>query len=389
LLLDVLWFLLLIAFPAKGAERATHTRQLLFPGAALLLLWLAALTLPEATGTTGLDLRGWPVLTRSLLLLAAVIKVGAFPFHLWRPLSRSFSPLLAPLVYAAPATAGAALLVRLEAATDITLAFALPLSLAALLGLLWSANAAWRHSDDRLRMAAVLAVGQAGILLLAGTWAGPEAIVAEARVLLLAGGVLLLAAQLGDGDLLRKLGPLLAVASLAGLPLTAGFAGRTAVYDAWLAEGRGLLVFVSALLHIPFIAAALLLIWDGRLSGTRPPQSWSALAPLLSLLLPAFGLFAFSALGDASIVAWLAVLLPTGTALLLIYYLDETDTARQAVREALSLPFGVHPLLQPVQDFFQSIFLSVREAVTILEGERGLLWLFLFLLLIWFARLQL
>ena len=386
LLLDGIWFVLLFVSSTRVADRSAAWVHFLFPGATLFLLWLAALTLPEVSGNIGLDVHGWPALTRSLLLLAALIQIGAFPFHFWRPLSRSLSPLLALLLHTTPAVAGAALLVRVEAATDITLAFALPLTLVALLGMLWSANAAWQHSDDRPRMAALLGVGQAGLVLLAGTWAGPDAILAEARVLLLAGGVLLVAAQLTGTDLLARLGPLLALAALAGLPLTAGFAGRTAVYDAWLDGGRWLLVLVTALLHVPYIAAVLLLVWDKPPVALRRPQSGPALVTTVALLLPALGLLTFSDLAGASIIAWFAVLLPAGAAMLLVYYLEETDAARQTVREALSLPFDSGPYLRSLYNAVRAVPLALREAIAILEGERGLLWLLLFLLLIWLVR---
>lgn len=387
-LLDGIWLSLLILPPLRTAERAAAWGHFFFPVATLFLLWLAALTLPEVTGATGLNVRSWPVLTRSLLLLAALVQIGTFPFHFWRPLSRRFSPLLAVLAHTAPIAAGAALLVRIEAASDIALAFALPLTLLALLGLLWSANAAWHHSDDRLRIAALLGVGQASLVLLAGTWVGPEATLAEARVLLLAGAIFLLSAQAKDTDLLGKLGPLLALMAFAGLPLTAGFTGRTAVYDIWLAGGRWLLILVTALLHVPFIAAALFLIWEGSLPTLRRPQSWPTLATAAGLLLPALGLFAFAGLGDASLVAWLALLLPVAAAALLVYFLEQTDAVREMVREALSIPVDTRRFLAPVVEAGRALPLALREALAILEGEYGLMWLFLILLLIWFVRAQ-
>ena len=202
-------------------------------------------------------------------------------------------------------------------------------------------------------------------------------------MLLLAVGTLLLAARVAETGVLEKVGPLLALAALAGFPFTAGFAGRAAVYDAWYAGGRGLLVLVTALLHVPFLAAALLLVWDRAPARANRRRQ---LVTGLTLLLPALGLLGISGLGNASIVAWLAILLPIESAVLLVYYLDETDTARQMVRDALSLPFDLRPFLRPVKSAARTLALSLHQAVALLEGERGLLWLLLILLFIWLVR---
>lgn len=393
-LLAGVWFLLLNLNANSSGKSTVALGPLFFLGAGPLLLWLALLTLPQASGTTGLDVRAWPTLTRSLLLLAALLQLGAFPFHFWRPLSRRWQrrspqilPLSTVLAHTAPVIAGAALLARLEAATDISLAFALPLTLAGLFGLLWAANTAWRFSDDRMRLAGALALGQASLVLLASTWAGPEAILAEARTFLLANGLLLLVARRDDIDLLAALAAMLAVAALAGLPLTTGFTGRTALYDVWLSNGRWLLLLVTALLHIPFIAATLLLLRSGVATGWRKwPDTRREIAGSAGLLLPALGLLGFSGLGTASFTTWLAVLLPTAAALLVIYFLEETEAVQQMVEEALSLPFAPRPIFDPLRRGIRHLIAGLAEAATILEGERGLLWLLFILFIIWFVR---
>lgn len=388
LLLDGVWCLLLLR-AAPAAEGSSALRRLFFLGLGPLLLWLALLTLPQLAGTVGLDLRGWPPLTRSLLLLAATVQLGAFPLHFWRPGVRAWPALTAALALAAPAVAGATLLVRLEAAADISQAFALPLTLAALLGLLWAGKQAWDLSDTSLPLAAALSLAQAGLLLLAATWTGADATLGEARVLILGAGLLLLAARQPRRNLLTTAAVALALAALAGLPLTAGFGGRSAVYAAWMSDGRWLLVLVTALLHVPLLAAGLLLLRDADQetpAWRQLPQSRRAALGGAGLLLPALGLLGVSGLGSASLGSWLALLLPPVAAFLLVYYLEETAAIRQMVQEAITLPLNVRPLFAPLRRAVAFLFSGLQEAAAILEGERGLLWLLFFLLIIWLVR---
>ena len=80
------------------------------------------------------------------------------------------------------------------------------------------------------------------------------------------------------------------------------------------------------------------------------------------------------------------MLLPAGAALLLVYFLEETDAIQQMVQEAFSIPFALPSLSAPIRHGTALLATGLKEAATLLEGERGILWLFLILLIIWFVR---
>ena len=386
------------------------------------LLWLASASGGSTTAGSGAAIAAvgsWPTLTRSLVLLAAAYQLGVFPFHYWHatswlanspdvpsaPVRRNdarttfgvsrFAPARAALLHTAPAAAGALLLTRLENASDIGLAFALPLTLLGLLSLLLGARHAWSAAEDQPSLPAGLILAQAGVALLAGVWAGPQAALAETAVLVLGGGVLLLAngiRQHQSDRLPIQPGPIIAVAALAGLPLTAGFVGRGALYDAWLAEGRWLLVLATAILHVPLLLAALRAVWPTDLAadtGVRigeAGRAQSALPRLLALLLPALGLLSVARLGQTSVLAWLAILLPIAVAVVLMPRLSGSAELRQMLQEALSVPLPARRPWHGLRRLGTAAATATREALAILEGEGGLLWLLIFVVVLYLAR---
>lgn len=356
--------------------------------AGLFFLWLAAATVPPAAGADGLGIQAWPVLARSLLLVAALLQIGVFPLHWWRPDTGALPPGTAALAHTIPAAAGVLLWARLEANSDIGLSFALPLTLLGLLGLFAAVYRAWSHPDSPQRVAAALVMGQASVILLAGMWAGPQAVVAEGRVLLLAGGLLVLAAPaLKAANPLSRLGPLLAALAIAGLPLMAGFRGRALLYGAWQEEGRWLLILAAVLLHLPLAAAALVLVLDDVHAHFERSPSLPAIASAASTLVPVIGLPSVAGLAGASIVAWPAVLLPIVAGVALIRYAEKAHHVQQLLRAALSVEApaaGEAGAL--VRAGSRSLAQAMRQAIALVEGESGFLWLLLLLVIVWLAR---
>ena len=256
-------------------------------------------------------------------------------------------------------------------------------------------------------MAAALALVQTSIILLAGVWAGPAAVIAEVRVLVLAVGMLFLV----DGRPIsrvrwwRAIGPMVAVAALAGLPLTAGFAGRAALYDAWLANGRFVLVLVAALLHVPLVAAVLLLLWprtEVARSGDRPqleaeaarsgdrPQlvegtAGNVIAREAGLLLAAVGLLSLSGLGQTGPITWLALGAAAAAGFALSRFIGEVREARAALRQAFTVNLPLETFVVTLRRLGQGIKAVLGEAVLILEGEGGLLWLLVLVVVFWLA----
>lgn len=401
--LGVAWSLALLTSPDRPALPGLLAR-LGLAWLSVLFLALAAASLPDPALSSKLAMDTWPTLANAWVLLAAVWALGVVPLHLWRPLDWTFDPLLRALVPVVPAGAGALLLARLATNSDVEQGFALLLTLVGLFSLVVAINRAWTQLSRPAAAAAALLVGLAGLVLLAGVWGGPLAVVAEARVMVLAGGVLLLAPGRagwpGTGQarldwLLTRGAPLMAAVALAALPLMAAFPGRAAVYDEWLASGRWLLLLVAMLLHVPFLAAAFLLAWSpARLAelaagdggpAVLVPAGRVALAGV-GLLLPVLGLWTVHGLGTAGIAAWLGVLIPAGGGLAMTFFLGSVREAQATLREALRVPALPRPVWPWLQNAAQAAGSAVRQAAALLEGEGGLLWLLLLLILFWLAQ---
>jgi hypothetical protein len=171
---------------------------------------------------------------------------------------------------------------------------------------------------------------------------------------------------------------MLALAVLAGLPLTVGFAGRIALSEAWWENGRYLLVIVTTLLHIPLVAGGVLLLWRPTTDDkVTIPQTVAFFGPLLAL-------FSLAGLREAGLVSWLAVLLPLAGGAVLLRFTGELTIARVAIRRAfmLNLPVRREAMWQVVLD----LGTAVREAARILEGEKGLVWLLAFVVIVLLVR---
>ena len=385
-LLGVIFFTVLVSSPAIRQRPVALWARLGAIWLSLAFLWLAAATVPQTAG--GLAMQRWPVLTRSLLLAAVLLQIGVFPFHWWRPPADALAPSMAALAHTVPAAGGVLLWARLEANSDIGLGFALPLTLLGLLGLFAAAYRAWSHPDRPERVAALLVTGQASVILLAGAWSGPEAVVAEGRVLLLAGGILLLAAPaLKEARPLFRLGPLLAALAIGGMPLTAGFRGRALLYGAWQGEARWLLILTAFILHLPLVAAALLLVLDGVHDHFELSPALPHLASAAPTLLPVFGLPAVAGLSSAPAFSWLAVLLPITAGAALTQYAEEAGKVRRLLRAALAVKLPATGRIRALARAGSgTLSRAMRQAAAVAEGESGFLWLLLLLVILWLAR---
>jgi hypothetical protein len=373
----VLGLAMWLAAPS-GNDGATSSRRRLF-WLAPLFLWLGAASVPVAAGAQGLDAQLAPLLAQSMWILAASVGVGTFPLHFWRSSRLARYTSVNALTHMAPAAAGAVLLASLAGGTAAT-TYALPLTLAGLLGLLWAAYQAWSQRQRPVALATALILGEASLLVLLAVWGGQEAFLAETRVLLLAGGALLLAAGSEEQGAWQQLALIPAVAALAAFPLTAGFAGRGALYTAWLASDQWLLVAVTVLLHVPLLAAALALVWPRR----WPPGPVTLRAA--TLLLPALGLVSWQTMGAVVPLAWGVIALQIVGALVLFRYASEAQGIEQVLQQAVALNLESRALTAALKDGVRTIGNALRDATRMLEGEAGPLWVLFFLVVIWLAR---
>jgi hypothetical protein len=340
---------------------------------AAFLLWYGA-ALADSP-----NLATWLPGARTPLLLGIALQLGALPFAAWRALPGPAEKETAVLLHLAPVLPGAALLAHLGATGPIPspLLFTLLGLLAVLAGVvrLWSRPAAPE---------AALAWAGSGALLLAGMWAGPSAAAAEGRVLLLAVPLLAWLPPLAGGRC-RLAGWAIALAALVGLPLTAGWNGRAALYDAWLSGGLGLLLLVLVLLHGLWLTAV---VSQSRLFSPADPPPGLKLGVAALSVLPVAGLLALPGrpLGDFHPLVWPALLLPGLAGLLLPRLFGQALEHAVALRRILDI--SLPPWLAParLRQGARLTLTALRDAVLLLESERGLLWLYLLLLLLIVVR---
>jgi hypothetical protein len=85
-------------------------------------------------------------------------------------------------------------------------------------------------------------------------------------------------------------------------------------------------------------------------------------------------------------MAWLAVLVTIGGSLLLSRYEAQVQDAQLSARRALHLGFVGRRIMQLLARIGSWLDSFIRETVAILEGEGGMLWLLVFVVVIWLAR---
>lgn len=343
-LLDVAFLaLLLIRWGEAVVERAVLAG--LVNGAALLGLWAAAVRL-WWTGDSLFWSRMAGAAALPLLLLAGLIRLDIYPFHVGRPPELADEVDWAALLYVVPTAVGLMLwarLIPLLQGWGGTPGVALLLGLTSLLGGLW----AWAEPDPRAGLVAA-AWGTAAWWALAGL-ARPEMAPLAAALwpvcfaLLFVGPSFVPPSPWG----LPALGALL---TLAGLPLTPGATLGTAVFHAWPAWAWPFLVLLQGLL-----VGALLRGW------LRPPeQSPSPPAPWALLYGVGLGIGVLSLIGlGIALNAWgpmplpfrLALLAGAGVGLLLYAQADRVHAVAwrwARVRPFLSLEWLYAGLAQAI-----------------------------------------
>ncbi|MGV3516025.1 hydrogen gas-evolving membrane-bound hydrogenase subunit E [Luteitalea sp.] len=388
---------LLIGFDHEREEaRSAALQALMVTGAGGLALLAAGVLLVEFSGTTSLAAMsahaGTIVSHRSYLLvavltlLAAFTKSAQFPFHFWLPRAMAApTPASAYLHSATMVKAGVYLLARMtpilggtpEWTTLVTGVGAVTMVLGACRSV---------QETDLKRLLAYSTISALGVLtMLLGL--GTHTAVVAALVYLVAhacykGALFLVVGiidhETGSRDItalagLRQALPITAVAggaaalSMAGIPLTVGFIGKDAAYEAVLGAGAwsswltGLTVIASSLLGLAGLIAGVR-PFLGTIDTTRQPREhWPLWLPPLVLasvglivgLLPwllnaPLSAAATNSLGDRTLVS-LAVWHGFTPALLLsaltLLALWGAYTTRDAIRARTWLPaFGAERL---------------------------------------------
>ncbi|MEM7116244.1 MAG: hypothetical protein AAF614_27655 [Chloroflexota bacterium] len=413
------WFVLLgvwfgLFLLGAGDDWAAHLPKIIWHLVSLFSLWFVGIWI-SLNGSDSLVVGDGTAVTTAILL-AAFVQLGVWPAHKWRPSTQIASLPVAWLLHTVPPLIGVTVLVQLTRVNNMSLDGSLGFTAIGLVGFLVSVAMLWRHLVNLERAAGWAATAQASLTFLIGMWGGVEALLAAAPVLVLATGILFLGAKrpLSRPRVLwrygwRAIAPVVALAAVAGVPLTAGFAAYVHLYDGWIQDGSGILLMLAALLHLLLMTAVYQII-----RGVKPEAVEAAVAdasseevidgdeserPLgLSMMFPDAALLLLGMmllvngrlailgqLGQLHWLSWVALLLTIIVAGLLSRFLQQEQSIWFNWHEMLPSRLPLRQLRDSFYRLFEFILQALRDAVLILEGELGLLWLFgivvLFLLL--------
>lgn len=387
------------------AWRRAFARPALWLLGPLFLVWLAA-----ALALAGETSAGWQRYTVAALLAGAWLAAGAWPASVWRPSTEKLSPALRAVMAGLPVILAAAVVSPLAVSGAFGQLQLILVTVLALLGFALGLRTAWASPVSLRGLIEGLAPALAGVALLVAVWASPRALFAAVHLAVFVPALLLLipsgmaaSGQRRDDEASHPMaeeagvdagGPVgwrrdagrraalgLSYAALAGIPLTAGFATLAPLYAAWSSGFRLALLVVLALLVTFWLAAVAWFILKSRAAGaslTLPDGIGLALAALGLLWLD------LSAPRGLPALVWLALVTPLAAGLVLPRLLAGRDEWRALLGESLAVrPTGAG--LPALRRFGVAAGGAVADAISILDGESGLLWLLALLALFFLA----
>lgn len=253
----------------------------------LNLSWLACLSLLGGAllrGDNSLSFLSASAL--GLVLLAALVWVGLYPLHLWMPIGLEASLPARSLLHLVPASAGLYLLTRLSAWAGAGVHYyGQVLSIVGGLAFLVGALLAWIEADLG-KMLSLVMIGQVGYIITSlAVVEPPTMIVLPSPNLVLCLSLLFLSQdRAAPGGSWVRAASALAVASLAGVPLTLGFVARWHFYHSILTDSHWTLLAL-ALLAETLLFAALLRMWSAISASASPSESVHARLSLVGAAL--------------------------------------------------------------------------------------------------------
>jgi len=260
---------------AKGGRLMKIVPRVLNLGCLACLALLAAALLLGPVDA-GLSLRSSSVSAPvfGFILLAALMRVGLYPLHLWIPIGVEARMPARALLHLVPVSAGLYLLARLSAWTNSGLPYWQALTIAGSLAFFIGALLAWAETDFGKTLSFVM-ISQVGYAVASLAIAKPltmVAVLSPSLNLVLCLGLLFLSQDRSElGSLWSRAATGLAMASLAGVPLTLGFVGRWYLYRSLLTSGN--LAFLAlSLLAEAVLFAALLRMWSVVSIRVFPPE---------------------------------------------------------------------------------------------------------------------
>ena len=280
-----LLFLTGLLHRGKAASR-TGLRILVINYLAGIALLLSLLLLERQGASFSLQVTLLPSKVISLILLAALVRLGLYPTLVALPADVEMDLPSVIAWYVIPLSAGGYLLARVLGLVSVT---SLPGKEVALflgsLALILSPFPLWFETSLR-RIASYVVLNQVGYLALGSAIAAPYSmVIVSSQVISLTLALsLLFLSQVTSRDSMPNLYRLwtrsctfVAVAALVGTPLTIGFVSRWLLYQSLWETGLGLLILVSLLANSFFLAPLLKVF----LEDSPPPSGQGRVSPLL------------------------------------------------------------------------------------------------------------
>jgi hypothetical protein len=350
----------------------------------LLLVWLA-----DAVALSGTTSPLWREVAGAAVLVAAAGLLGVWPLGGWRAVASDRYSMTSLVLLSLPVIAGAAVLLPVSAqpafsSGQVAVAAVLGL-LGLLLGLRWAGRLLLLHPQGIAGLAGALA----GLVLLTAVFASESALLAAARLAVVGPPALWLVAarrpdhaadedddETGAPHKWLRTGVVVMVwLAAVGVPLTVGFAAVSSLTAAWQPGVRYLLTAILVLL---------LTGWSAVLSGAalralRSPAVAAGRASVAArvAVLPALALLSFdpAAISGASLVTWAAVVIPLVAGPVIAWLLDGRIDLLE-LEGATLWPMSVPaPVGSAARGGRRLVADALAEALAILEGPSGLLWI--------------
>ena len=362
-----------------------------FLATSLIFLWMANASNEGATSTVA-AIPDWTSEASYWALLAASVFLGLILLHWWRPFESTLPPPVDSLMHLLPVVCGGWLFIQVGSGAGIDAGVRIIITLLCLLGLLTGATMAWINIKEPRRRLPYLVLSYVNIIALSTVWVGAEAAAAEMQVLLLAlGGLFLFSSWSEWSGRWERIISYIFVAALAGLPLTNSFPGRVTLYKNWLQEGQVILAIMVAFIFATILGAALLIVSHRATekigADQRKVDNLEYGAVLAIFAIGVIGVNDLDQLQINILPLAFIILSALGGYLLSRYSIRAYELEQTAVR-ALHVNFPIQQVTKYVAAVLSNVKLIVREGAAILEGEGGMVWLLVIVVILWLARIS-
>lgn len=394
-LFGLVWAFVLWRSGPISAVGASVWRLAGFLLAPLLLLWFAdAIALSTTRGSVWIELAG------AAVLIAAALLLGIWPFAGWRKAAKGDASGTALMLASLPVITGVTILLpvagqRISSGLQLALAV-----IFGFLGLLMGLRSAGQLASLRNDGVAGLAGALSGLVLLTAVFTSESAMLVAVRVAVFVPLALTLIAEQytltdhGSHSTNHRLARwihlgVVVIAGLAvlGMPLTAGFPAIMALYKAWQ---PGFLYVLVLVLIILLVAWSAVLSYTVLQLARRPSesdpvgQSGAGWINSLPLLIPLVALVYIDLPGLAGLgfMAWLALAVPLVAGPLIAWLLGDRIDVTGADAASI-LPSGHTAAVVSALHRGRAIAGDAfAEALGILEGPSGLLWVLIAVILL-------